>query len=57
MGRRVLVCGGALLVLLLASYRTGFAQIAFERVLNFIALQGKPGPAFPARLSEHEVQE
>lgn len=57
MGRRVLLCGGALLVLMLTSYRTGFAQIAFERVLNFIALQGKPVPASPARLSEHEVQE
>ena len=57
MGRRVLVCGGALPVLMLAGYGTGFAQTAFERVLNFIALQGKPLPASPARLSEHEVQE
>jgi len=57
MGRRILVCGTALLVLMLASYRTGFAQIAFERVLSFIALEGKPVPASPARLSEHEVQE
>jgi hypothetical protein len=57
MGRRILVYGAALLALILASYRTGFAQIAFERVLNFIALQGKPVPASPARLSEHEVQE
>lgn len=57
MGRRVLVYGGALLALMMASYRTGFAQIAFERVLHFIALQGKPVAASPARLSEHEVQE
>jgi len=28
MGRRILMYGGALLVLMLASYRTGFAQIA-----------------------------
>jgi hypothetical protein len=57
MVRRILVYGGALLALTLASYRSGFAQIAFARVLHFIALQGSPVPASPARFSEHEVRE
>src|ERR1700730_878719 len=57
MGRRILICGGALLALMLVGYRTGFAQIAVERVLSFIAVQGKPVAASPALLSEHEVQD
>jgi HEAT repeat protein len=57
MGKRVLFTSGALLVLVLANYRTGFAQVAWQQVLHFIALEGKPVAASPARLSEHEIQE
>ena len=57
MGKRGLILCGTLLALVLASYRTGFAQVAWQQVLNFIALEGKPVAASPARLSEHEIQE
>jgi HEAT repeat protein len=57
MVRRGLIFSGALVVLMLAGYRTGFAQVAWERVLSFIALQGKPVVASPPLLSEHELQE
>ena len=57
MGRRGLITGGVLLFLVLAGYRTGFAQVAWQQVLHFIALEGKPVAASPARLSEHEIQE
>ena len=39
------------------SYGTGLAQTAWQQVLSFIALEGKPVAASPARLSEHEIQE
>ena len=57
MGKRGLVTGGVLLALVLAGYRTGFAQVAWQQVLHFIALEGRPVAASPARLSEHEIQE
>jgi hypothetical protein len=57
MGKRGLIMAGGLLALTLAGYGTGFAQVAWHEVLSFIALEGKPVAASPARLSEHEIQE
>src|SRR5436309_6060198 len=56
MGRRGLIFAAALVVVLLAGYTSGFAQVAWDEVLSFIALEGKPLAASPARLSEHELQ-
>jgi len=42
---------------MLAGFRSGFAQVAWQHVMSFIALQGQPVAASPARLSEHEIQE
>ena len=55
MGRRGLVLLGAA-ALTLASHTSGFAQVAWQQVLSFIALQGKPVAASPPLLSEHEIQ-
>lgn len=57
MGKRGLIFGATFLGMRLAGYRTGFAQVAWQQVLHFIALEGKPVAASPARLSEHEIQE
>jgi len=57
MGNRGLILCGTSLVLALANYRIGFAQVAWQQVLHFIALEGKPVSASPSRLSEHEIQE
>src|SRR5712692_5751861 len=57
MGTRSLVTAGVLAGLGMIGYGSGFAQVAWNQVLNFIALQGKPVAASPARISEHEVQE
>ena len=57
MGTRSLVTAGALAGLGMVGYGSGFAQVAWHQVLGFIALQGKPVAASPARISEHEVQE
>jgi HEAT repeats len=53
--RRSLVVGAALAVLTLASYRSGLAQVAWGRVLSFIAVQGEPVAASPAVLSDHLI--
>jgi hypothetical protein len=58
MGRRSLFAATAVVVLGLASsYKSGFAQVAWQQVLSFIAVQGKPVVASPPLLSEHEIQE
>jgi hypothetical protein len=57
MGGRGLAIGGTLVGLAMISYGTGLAQTAWQEVLSFIALEGKPVAASPARLSEHEIQE
>jgi len=57
MGKRFLISMAALFVMVLASYRSGFAQAAWEHVLSLITVQGKPLAASPARMSEHELQE
>jgi hypothetical protein len=56
MGRRGLIVFSALAGLLLVGYRSGFAQVAWQQVLIFVAVQGKPVAASPALLSEHEIQ-
>ena len=57
MGRRGLTCAGVLVGLGMIGYGSGLAQVAWQQVLSFIALQGKPVVASPPLLSEHEVQE
>jgi len=57
MAGRGLTIGGTLVGLAMVSYGTGLAQTAWQQVLTFIALEGKPVAASPARLSEHEIQE
>ena len=57
MGTRSLVTAGVLAGLGMIGYGSGFAQVAWNQMLGFIALQGKPVAASPARISEHEVQE
>lgn len=57
MGKRILFTASALAVLTLAGYRSGFAQVAWQQMLTFIALEGRPVAASPARLSGHEIQE
>jgi len=47
------VAVGILLAIFVA---TGNARAAFERVTQFLTLQGKPEPASPAVLSEHEIE-
>jgi len=36
-------------------FATGNAKATFEQVTKFLTLQGKPEPASPAVLSEHEI--
>src|SRR6202011_1404426 len=43
-------------VLLAAFFVTGNARAAFEQVTKFLTLQGRPEPASPAVLSEHEIE-
>ena len=57
MSGRGMIAGGTLLGLGMISYGTGLAQTAWQQVLTFIALEGRPVAASPARLSEHEIQE
>ena len=57
MGTRSLVTAGALAGLGMVGHGSGFAQVAWQQVLGFIAVQGKPVAASPPRISEHEVQE
>ena len=56
MGRRGLFLSGGVIVLALAGYTSGFAQVAWQQVLSVIAVAGKPIAASPARLSDHEIQ-
>ena len=42
-------------VLLAAFFATGNARAAFEEITRFLTLQGKPEPASPAVLSDHEL--
>ena len=43
-------------VLLAVFFATGSARAAFEQITRFLTLQGKPEPASPAVLSEHEIE-
>jgi hypothetical protein len=43
-------------ILLAAFFATGNARAAFEQITRFLTLQGKPEPASPAMLSEHEIE-
>ncbi|HEV3208491.1 MAG TPA: HEAT repeat domain-containing protein [Terriglobales bacterium] len=43
-------------ILLAGFFVTGNARAAFEQVSKFLTLQGKPEPASPALLSEHEIE-
>ncbi len=56
MARRGFFILGAAAFLLLAGFKSGYAQAAWQQVLTFIAVQGKPVAASPAILSEHEIQ-
>ena len=42
-------------IMLAAFFATGNARAAFEEITRFLTLQGKPEPASPAVLSEHEL--
>lgn len=57
MGQRTLFFGAAAAGLMLIGYGSGFAQVAWQQVLHFIALEGKPVAASPPLVSEHELQE
>ena len=43
-------------ILLAAFFATGNARAAFVEITRFLTLQGKPEPASPAVLSEHEIE-
>ncbi len=43
-------------ILLAAFFATGNARAAFEQITRFLTLQGKPEPASPAVLSDHELE-
>jgi HEAT repeats len=43
-------------ILLAAFFVTGNARATFEEITKFLTLQGKPEPASPAVLSEHEIE-
>ena len=43
-------------ILLAVFFATGNARAALEHVTSFLSLQGKPEPASPAVLSEHEIE-
>jgi hypothetical protein len=43
-------------IMLAAFFATGNARAAFEEITRFLTLQGKPEPASPAVLSEHELE-
>jgi hypothetical protein len=43
-------------ILLAAFFVTGNARATFEEIAKFLTLQGKPEPASPAVLSEHEIE-
>jgi HEAT repeat protein len=43
-------------ILLAGFFVTGNARAAFEQVTKFLTLQGRPEPASPAVLSEHEIE-
>ena len=43
-------------ILLAVFFATGNARATFEQVTKFLTLQGKPEPASPAVLSEHEIE-
>src|ERR1700730_779128 len=43
-------------ILLAAFFATGNARAAFEEITKFLSLKGKPEPASPAMLSEHEIE-
>ena len=47
---------GLIFGLSLIGYGSGFAQVAWEHVRTFIALEGKPVAASPPILSEHELE-
>src|SRR6476646_7258688 len=42
-------------IVLAVFFVTGSARATFEQLGNFLTLQGKPRPASPAVLSEHEI--
>src|SRR6478752_3709894 len=43
-------------ILLAAFFATGNARAAFVQITRFLSLQGKPEPASPAVLSDHEIE-
>jgi hypothetical protein len=43
-------------ILLAALFATGKARATFEQITRLLTLQGKPEPASPAVLSEHEIE-
>jgi hypothetical protein len=43
-------------ILLAVFFATGNAKAALEHVTSFLTLRGKPEPASPAKLSEHEIE-
>jgi hypothetical protein len=43
-------------VMLAGFFATGNARAAFDQIARFLTLQGKPEPASPAVLSEHEIE-
>jgi hypothetical protein len=43
-------------ILLAVFFATGNAKAALEQVTSFLTLRGKPEPASPAKLSEHEIE-
>ena len=43
-------------IMLAGFFATGNARAAFDQIARFLTLQGKPEPASPAVLSEHEIE-
>ena len=43
-------------ILLAVFFATGNARAAFDQITKLLTLQGKPEPASPAVLSEHEIE-
>jgi hypothetical protein len=43
-------------IVLAGFFATGNARAAFDQIARFLTLQGKPEPASPAVLSEHEIE-
>jgi hypothetical protein len=43
-------------IMLAGFFATGNARAAFDQITRLLTLQGKPEPASPAVLSEHEIE-